>query len=98
MKALERLKKWTKLWRIGRKYVGAQYFFKRLAMGTSNSRPSERWVGQIVCNNYPTSAADPDLVAEVKALQMVSLQTLSPKTLADAQALRKQVKSHKFIN
>ena len=97
MKALERLQKWTKMWQIGRKYVGAQYFFKRLAMGTSNSRPSERWVGQIVCNNYPTSAADPDLEAGVKVLEVVSLQTLSPKALADSQALCKQVERLKFI-
>ena len=98
MKAMERLQTWTKIWRSGQKYVRAQYFFKRSAMGPSNSRPSESWVECTVSKNYPTSAADPDLVAEVKALQMVSLQTLSPKTLADAQALRKQVKSHKFIN
>ena len=36
-----------------------------------------------------TSAADSDLEAEVKALEMVSLQTLSLKALADAQALCK---------
>ena len=91
MKALERLQNWTKMWRIGQKYVGAQYFFKRLAMGTSNSWPSKHWVEQIVCKNYPTSAADPDHEVGVEVLEIVSLQTLSPKALADAQALCKQV-------
>ena len=81
------------MWRSGRKYVGAQY----LAMGNSNSRPSELWVEQIVCKNYPTSPADPDLEAGVKVLKIVSLQTLSPKALADAQALCKQVERLQFI-
>ena len=66
-------------------------------MGNSNSRPSELWVEQIVCKNYLTSAEDPDLEARVKALEIVSLQTLSPKALANAQALCKQVERLKFI-
>ena len=45
-----------------------------------------------------TSTADPDLEAGVKLLEIVSLQTLSPKALADAQALCKQVERHKFID
>ena len=33
--------------------------------------------------NYIAEAADPDLEAGVYSLEMVSLQTLSPKALAD---------------
>ena len=44
-----------------------------------------------------TSTADPDLEAGVKLLEIVSLQTLSPKALADSQALCKQVERLKFI-
>ena len=71
----ENVAKWMKI------YVRAQHFFKRLAMGTSNSRPSKRWVEQIVFKNYPTSVADPDLEAGAKVLEIVSLQTLSPNLL-----------------
>ena len=56
-----------------------------------------------VKNNYVTKSADPDLEAaiheiNVDKLEMVSLQTLSPKALADAQALCRPMPCHKNGN
>ena len=53
--------------------------------------------------NYVAKSADPDLEAaihkiNVDELEMVSLQTLSPKALADAQALCSPMPCHKNGN